>query len=235
MLTFIIAEAALETVPSDLWSHPAIKRHSKRQRKNPKELLLDRSLHHSAMKRLDNNLKRGRPDITHFVLLEALGSPLNKEGLLRVFVHTNQNYVITINPEVRLPRNYNRFIGLLEQLFQEKKVPSKGETLLKLEHKTLQQLFNEVKTDYILALSRKGKPKTIQNAVSALKSKQYPAVIIGGFAHGHLSKTTVQLTDELVCVDSEMLEAWTITSRIIYDFEKSISLDTKRLQTVTKN
>ncbi len=225
----MLAEAALETVPEDLWSHPSVRRHSKRQRKPPKTLLLDRSLHHSAMRRLEDNLKRGRPDITHFALLEALGSPLNKEGLLQVYVHTNKDYVITINPSTRLPRNYNRFIGLMEQLFQQQKVPSEGETLLKLEHKTLQQLLAEAKADHVLAFSREGKPKTIQDAVSSLQPKQRPVVIVGGFPHGHFSETTVKLADEVVCVDSEMLEAWTMTSRAIYEYERTVSLPKKRV------
>ena len=226
----MLAEAALEIVPDNLWSHPAVRRHSKRQRKPPEHLLLDRSLHHSAMRRLENNDKRGRPDITHFALLEALGSPLNKEGLLQVYVHTNKNYVITINPSTRLPRNYNRFIGLMEQLFQLGTVPSEGEPLLALEHKTLQQLFTEAKTDYILAFSREGKPKTLQDTVSSLLEKRRPAVIVGGFPHGHFSKTTVQLVDEVVCVDSEMLEAGILASRVIYEYERALSVPRKRLE-----
>jgi rRNA small subunit pseudouridine methyltransferase Nep1 len=229
LFTFILAEAALETVPEELWSHPAVRRHSKRQRKQPQQLLLDRSLHHLAMMRLDNHEKRGRPDITHFVLLEALGSPLNKEGLLRVYVHTNKEYIITVNLAARLPRNYSRFIGLMEQLFEQGKVPAEGETLLTLEKKTLQQLISETKPDYVMAFSREGKPETIQDAVSCLQVKQSPAVIVGGFAHGHLPETAVQLADEVVCVDSQMLEAWTITSRLIYEYERSLSLPTKRL------
>jgi rRNA small subunit pseudouridine methyltransferase Nep1 len=228
LLILVLAEAALETVPEELWSHPAVRRHSKRQQKPPAQLLLDRSLHHPAMKKLGNNEKRGRPDITHFALLEALGSPLNKEGLLRTYVHTCNDYVITVNPTTRLPRNYNRFIGLLEQLFQQGKVPSTGETLLKLEHKTLQTLLAEAEADYTLALSRKGKPKTLQAAVSSLKIKRRSAVIVGGFPHGHLSETAIQLADEVVCVDPEMMEAWIVTSRVIYEYERSISIPSKR-------
>ena len=232
MLTFILAEAALETIPSELWDNPAIRRYSKKQRKPPKQLILDRSLHHSSMRHLDNNLKRGRPDITHFALLEALGSLLNNEGVLQLYVHTNNNYVITVNPEVRLPRNYNRFIGLIEQLFQQGKVPSDGEPLLTLKRKTLQQLQSEIKTDYSLAFSREGKPKTIQTAVSVLRSKQNPSVIISGFAHCHFSENTTQLVDETVCVDPEMLEVWTITSRVLYEFEKSLSIPKKRIRSL---
>ena len=233
LLTFVLAEAALETVPMELWNHPSVRHHSKRQRKPPKQLLLDRSFHHAAMQRLEDNLKRGRPDITHFALLEALGSPLNKEGHLQVYVHTNQDCVITVNPAARLPKNYSRFIGLIEQLFQQGKVPSDGEALLNLEQKTLQQLLTKIKADYFLAFSREGKPITIQTAVSALQSKQHPAVIVGGFPHGHFSETVAQLVDETVCVDSEMLEAWTITSRVIYEYERTLSLPTKRLGNFT--
>jgi rRNA small subunit pseudouridine methyltransferase Nep1 len=229
LLTLIIAEAALETVPKNLWSHPAVRRHSKRQKKPPQHLLLDRSLHHAAMKKLRENEKRGRPDITHFALLEALGSPLNKEGLLQVYVHTNNDYIITVNPKARLPRNYNRFLGLIEQLYRLGKVPLEGETLLKLENKTLQKLLAEIRADYVMLLSREGKPKTLQEAVPSLHKKRRPAVIIGGFPHGNFSKTTLKLADEIVSVDSEMLEAWTLTARVIYEYERVLSLPEKRL------
>lgn len=225
----MLAEAALETVPKDLWSHPAVRRHSKRQKKPPQNLLLDRSLHHSAMRRLGEDEKRGRPDITHFALLEALGSPLNKEGLLQAYVHTNQDYIITVNPSARLPRNYSRFLGLIEQLFQRGKVPSEGEALLKLESKTLPNLLAETEADYVMVFSREGQPKTLEEAVSSLQAKRRPAVIIGGFPHGHLSETTLQLADEIVSVDQEMLEAWTLTSRVIYEYERALSLPQKRL------
>ena len=99
MLTLILVESALETIPKKIWSHSAVRRHSKKMKKPSKQLLLDRSLHHSAMKNLMNAHKRGRPDITHFTLLEALSSPLNKEGLLKIIIHTNQNYIITVNPK----------------------------------------------------------------------------------------------------------------------------------------
>ena len=229
LLVLVLAEAALETVPEALWSHPSVRRHSKRQRKPAGQFLLDRSLHHQAMKRLDDNLKSGRPDIAHFCLLEALGSPLNKAGMLQVYVHTQENKVITVDSSTRLPRNYNRFIGLMEQLFQHGKVPIEGETLLKLEQKTLQQLLAETEADHILAFSRNGEPKTLTEAVSSLQPKQKPAIIIGAFPHSTFSENTIQLVDELVCVDAEMLEAWTITSRAIYQYEQAISLPKKRL------
>ena len=230
MLTLILAEAALETIPLILWNHTSIRSHSKKKKKSPKQILLDRSLHHSAMRKLENSKKRGRPDITHIVLLEALGSPLNKEGLLQIYVHTYNNFVITVNPITRLPRNYNQFIGLIEQLYKQGKVPAIGETLLTLEEKTLKKLLKDIKPDYILAFSREGNPKTLEETIFSLPIKRNIAVIIGCFRYGHFSKTTLSEVCETVCVDSEMLEAGALTSRIIYDYERAISLPLKRIK-----
>ncbi|MGQ9460490.1 MAG: 16S rRNA methyltransferase [Candidatus Bathyarchaeaceae archaeon] len=230
MLILILAESALEPIPRGLWGHPAIKRHSERHGKPPEFILLDRSYHHFAMKSLKESEKSGRPDIVHFALLEALGSPLNKEGLLQVYVHTVNDYVITVNPEARLPRNYNRFVGLMEQLFKSGRVPSTGQPLLELERKTLPKLLREIKSDYVVAFSRRGSPMTLKGAVSKLLHKKRPAVIIGGFPHGHFSETTTRLASEVVCIDPEMLETWTMTSRLIYEYECAVSLSEKRLK-----
>jgi len=230
LLIFILAESALETIPKDLWRHSAVKQHSKKRRKLPQLLLLDRSYHHAAMKTLPENEKRGRPDIVHFALLEALGSPLNKERLLQVYVHTINNQVIKVKPETRLPRNYNRFVSLMEQLFELGRTPPKGPALLKLEPKTMPQLLREINSTKVVAFSRTGKPRTLEDVVSKFSNGERPAVIIGGFPHGHFSASTIQLADELVCIDEETLEAWTVTSRVIYEYERAILLPLKRLK-----
>jgi rRNA small subunit pseudouridine methyltransferase Nep1 len=232
LLTLILAESALETVPEKLWKHPSISKYAKMRRKHPRFVLLDRSYHHRAMQTLEQNEKRGRPDIAHFALLEALGSPLNKEGFLQIYVHTCNDYVIAVNPETRLPRNYDRFVSLIEQLFEFGRVPpQKLETaLLTVEHKTLKQLIGEVKPSYVLAFSRIGKPHTLEEAVTKLVPAKKPVVIVGGFPHGHFSEATLNLVDETVCIDPDMLETWTVTSRIVYEYERALSLPTKRLK-----
>jgi len=230
LLILILTESALETVPQGLRRHPSIQRHSKRRGKHPQFLLLDRSYHHTAMKTLEEGEKRGRPDIIHFALLEALSSPLNKEGLLQTYVHTIQDYVITVKPETRLPRNYLRFVGLVEQLFESGRVPLSGPALLKLEHKTMPQLLREIKPNYVTVFSRKGKCRLLEETVSRLSDKERPAVVIGGFPHGHFSETIIRLAKEVICIDQKMLEAWTVTSRVIYEYERSLSLPLKRLK-----
>lgn len=182
------------------------------------------------MKKLGEPEKRGRPDIVHFTLLEALGAPLNREGHLEVYVHTRDEKVITIDRETRLPRNYNRFVGLIEQLFERRRIPSADRELLKVEPKTLPQLLDQIKTDYVLTFSREGSSKTIEEAISTLFEKQRPTIMVGGFPHGKFSDTTVQLADDVVCVDPEMIDTWTLTSRVIYEYERASSLPQKRLK-----
>jgi rRNA small subunit pseudouridine methyltransferase Nep1 len=229
LLTLILAETALETIPKKIHSHFSIRNYSKRKIKPLKRLLLERSIHHSAMQKLNNNKKRGRPDIAHMVLLQALNSPLNKEGYLKIYVHTNNDFVITVNPITRIPRNYNQFIGLMEQLFSIYRVPPEGEILLELERKTLQELLFEIKVDYVLLFSTEGKLKTIKEAICNIPPKSKPVIIIGGFPQGSFSKETLKLVDEIVCVDSKVLDALTITSRAIYEYEISIKLPEKRV------
>jgi len=231
LLTIILAESAIETVPEEIQNYPSILKQAKTKGKKPNQIILDRSYHHHAILKLPNNKKRGRPDIVHFSLLSALGTPLNLEGLLKVYVHTIADYVIDVNPEVRLPRNYNRFVGLMEQLFQHGQVPPKSEkSLLKLEKKILKELITKINPDFVLAFTRKGKMQTLEEAISKLAKKENSAVIIGGFPHGSFSSETLKLVDEAVCIDLETLEAWTVTARVIYEYEKIIGIPEKRIR-----
>jgi rRNA small subunit pseudouridine methyltransferase Nep1 len=46
-------------------------------------------------------------------LLTLLDSPLNKAGLLQVYIHTAKGVLIEVNPGVRIPRTFKRFSGLM--------------------------------------------------------------------------------------------------------------------------
>lgn len=228
MLNLIFAESALEPVPKVLWKNHSVMKRATALGKAPENTLLDRSYHHRAMLRLEESEKRGRPDIVHFALLEALGAPLNREGLLRVYVHTIDNYIISIDPKVRLPKNYNRFIGLIEQLYAKGAVPLSGPSLLKVKKGSLKQVVSEIEPSYVVAFTSKGEEKILEDAVKILSEKDNSLAIIGAFPHGHFSDEIIKLTDLAVSIDPEMLEAWTMTSRVIYEYEKLIGLPKMR-------
>lgn len=46
-------------------------------------------------------------------LLTLLDSPLNKAGLLQVYIQTAKGVLIEVNPSVRIPRTFKRFAGLM--------------------------------------------------------------------------------------------------------------------------
>ncbi len=230
MFNLILAESALELVPNIILGHPSVVKYAQHRGKKPNEILLDRSYHHSAMIKLKNASMRGRPDIVHFSLLEALGSPLNKAGLLRTYVHTTNDYIIFINPKIRLPRNYDRFVGLIEQLYQVRKLPEKGNSLLELRKEPLISLVKNIDPDYVIALTRLGKLKTMNEVAFSIKEKKSPIIIVGGFPHGHFSNSVIGLANELISVDKTPLEAWTIVSRAIYEIENVIGLCKERLK-----
>jgi len=233
-LIVVFVEAALERVPKGLWRHPSVVGTARRRGKKPGESLLDRTYHHAAMKGLPEAWRRGRPDITHICLLEALGSPLNLEGLLKTYVHTFQGYVVDVNPKVRLPRNYDRFVGLIEQLFKLGRVPPEGEALLRLERKGLRELIEEVSPSYTVALTSGGKPETLEELCRRLVGEERPTVFIGAYPRGPLKPETLRLSDEAVCIDPEVLDAWVVTSRLVYQFELALGLPEERLRRVRR-
>ncbi len=224
VLLFVLAESALETVPKELLNHPATLGVTKRRGIIPKEMMLDRSYHHKAMIHLKNSKKRGRPDIVHITLLEVLGAPLNKGGLLKTYIHTINDYVIEVSPEIRLPKNYNRFVGLIEQLFKFKKVPKEGDILLSLYHIKLEKLIKKLNPSKILIFSTVGKLESVRAVAEKIAKEKRPLIIIGGFPHGNFSKETLKLADDVISISNEALEASIVASRIIYEYEVSIGL-----------
>jgi len=230
MLNLIIAETALEHVPNNIQSHQSVVKHAARVGKKPGSTLLDRSYHHSAMIKLDRHEKRGRPDIAHRALLSALGTPLNREKLLRVFVHTLEEKVIYVNPLTRLPRSYSRFVGLIEQLLTEKEIPREEPLLLRVEKKDLKTLIKEVKAKYVVALTRVGEPKTVEEIAKSLAKHEDAVVIVGGFPQGHFSQRTAKTVTDFFSIDRETLDTSVVISRIIYEYERVLGLPKKRLR-----
>jgi len=81
--------------------------------------LLNIDEHKGILARAGREFSSARPDITHQCLLMLFDSPLNRAGLLQVFIRTSQNVLIEINPSTRIPRTYKRFAGLMVQLLHK--------------------------------------------------------------------------------------------------------------------
>ncbi|XP_076801664.1 ribosomal RNA small subunit methyltransferase NEP1-like [Clavelina lepadiformis] len=81
--------------------------------------LLNCDKHKSILRKNKRDPGSCRPDITHQCLLMLLDSPLNRAGLLQVYVETTKNVLIEINPQTRIPRTFDRFCGLMVQLLHK--------------------------------------------------------------------------------------------------------------------
>ena len=232
VLSLVLAESSIELVPNEMAGHSAILSWAHRKRKDPKRLILDQNYHHAAILRLGRlGIGRGRPDIAHVCLLLALGSPLNMEGHLRCFVHTRDNMIIKVNSITRLPRHTDRFVSLLEQLYEQSVIPSVGSTLLSLEQGDLAKIIKEQNGDIVMALTTQGTMKRMSDVAQRLSEYKRPVLLIGGFPEGHFSKKTLQLTNETYRIDKRKLEAWTVVARATYDYERA----TEPKPTVQKN
>lgn len=107
-------------------------------------------------------------------------------------------------------------------------MPVKGKPLLEIKMGRLGDVVSEIKPSYIMAFTRRGKPKILEEAIGVLVGEEHPSVIIGAFPHGGFSKRVSELAESSVSIDPEMLEAWTVTSRAIYEYERLIRLPYRR-------
>jgi rRNA small subunit pseudouridine methyltransferase Nep1 len=234
MISLVLVESALQLVPDSIRAHPQVKKYAAKREKGPGEVLLDRTFHHSAMISLARAgysiEKMGRPDIVHNTLLQVLETPLNWEGLLQVFIHTQDDYVISVNPKIRLPKNYIRFVGLIEQLFDQQRVPSDGEPLLEMKKSTLPQLIKKVIPDRVVGFSILGKPELLRVVTESVCKFKRPMAFIGAFPKGHFTEQTRGLADEMCRIDREGLDSWIVAGRFVYDCEACLGVVNNRIR-----
>lgn len=157
-----------------------------------------------------------RPDITHQSLLMLMDSPLNRAGLLQVYIRTEKNVLIEINPQTRIPRTFRRFAGLFVQLLHKFSIRA-NDTSTKL----LKVIKNPI-TDHIpvgckkYAMSFGGKLKSCKELVP--NEEEPVALVIGAFAHGSIN---VDYTEDTFSISNYPLSAAITCSKICSAFEES--------------
>ncbi|QUC64738.1 ribosome biogenesis protein [Nitrosopumilus sp. K4] len=220
MVSLILAESSLELIPTELKSHPSVVSHAQKLGKIPSEILLDNSWHYAAMKGISNEIKRGRPDIAHFSILEATTIPLFFQNKIKLFVHTINDKVISFGENVHVPKSYHRFAGLIEKLFQEKSVMVENNELLSLKDQSFSELIKQINPSNIIGLSTTGKQSTFEKIGSGLNDDS--CIVVGGFQKGHFSDSIKNKVTNLFSVGNTSLEAHVVVSRMLYEYEKTI-------------
>ncbi len=173
------------------------------------------------MKRLPDSLKRGRPDIAHFALMEALSTPLFMNMMLKVYVHTTNDKIIAIADNLRIPKSYFRFERLMVSLFRDNVIKSnEGTVLMELSDGTFADLIDMIKPNMVIGLSTVGVQSKAQKVAENARSVDHSSLVIGGFAKGHFSENVTKSLGPTYSISNLALETHVVIARILYECEK---------------
>jgi rRNA small subunit pseudouridine methyltransferase Nep1 len=217
-LTILLAEAAIEPFPEELLKNIQARQYLSKMKKSADEVILDMSYHSHLVEKLRDAEKRGRPDIVHFALLSCFGSILARDHRLNVIIHTYHDKIINLHPDIRLPKNIDRFNGLLIQLFKEKQVPPDSqEPLMTLSESSLSDFVNELrnKHDLILEFSVKGEQMSSSEYSGLIHEATNPLLIFGAYPQGELRGLTDSLVDKKIAIYEEGLDSFAVISQIL--------------------
>jgi len=177
-----------------------------RDSKEAKYALLNCDDHQGILAKTGRDIADARPDITHQCLLTLLDSPLNKAGLLRVYVHTTKGVLIDVNPHVRIPRTFKRFSGLMVQLLHKLSIRgvNGSEKLLRVIRNPVTEHFpvNTVK----ITLSGDAKTVRLSQYLPTLPETHSIAVFVGAMARGK-DNFADDVIDEKISISDYALSA----------------------------
>jgi len=220
VISLILSESALELVPSELKHHPSVVTHARKLGKHSSEILLDNSWHFAAMKGIKNEMKRGRPDLVHFSILEATTIPLYLENKIKLYVHTIDDKVISFGENVHLPKSYHRFAGVVEKLYQEKQIVTNNDVLLEIKDQSFSELIDKINPTNVIGFSTKGISSSYEKIAADISDNS--CLVLGGFQKGHFSDSIEDKITNLYSVGDESFEGHVVVSRILYEYEKTI-------------
>ena len=225
----LIAHCGVEIIPKEIMNHPQCQRSIEIFNNSGK--VLDAALHHTAMERLKNKDQRGRPDILHIALLLLLNSPLANENLLDIYFSTQDGRHFKINPTTRIPREGNRFKGLMYQLLNENHIPNVAPYFIEKiadDFISFLDLVNRElspKRSKTILFSTAGKNEKLTPFIQkTIASTEIPLFIIGGFQKGQIDSKYSNNVEEIISVYNKGLESWTIISRLISSIELMLEI-----------
>jgi len=184
------------------------------------------------MTRIEDGDRRGRPDIAFFCLQSILETPLCKSGLVSIHIHTQQGKVIEVRKDVRLPRNYDRFVGLIEQLLLRGRVPPEGEPLLRILQTDITTLMDKLRgQDGLTFLAVEGGEHVsmvgLQQALP--EETETPVIIgIGAFPHGDFKMISHDQFSKSIELDKEVMMAWHVCSELVWSYTQKHNIISER-------
>jgi len=179
--------------------------------------LLNIDEHKGILSRNNRDFSTARPDITHQCLLMLFDSPLNRAGLLQVFIRTAQNVLIEINPATRIPRTFKRFAGLMVQLLHKYSITAadSGVKLIKVIKNPITDHLPVGCRKILMSYSSDGvkRPSTLVPEID-----EPICIVVGAIAKGAI---TTDYTEENISVSNYPLSAALTCSKLCDAFEQA--------------
>ena len=163
-----------------------------------------------------------RPDILHQCMLILLDSPLNKAGLLKLYVRTEAGVLIDVSPQIRIPRTFRRFSGLMAQLLHKLSIRASNGP-----HKLLKVIKNPV-TDHLppncrtFLLSVTGRLVSMPELVPTIPDDRPVVFICGAMAHGKVEPEYA--TDDCLAISEYPLSGAAALGRLCAAFENKFGV-----------
>ncbi|XP_054166383.1 ribosomal RNA small subunit methyltransferase NEP1-like [Oppia nitens] len=178
--------------------------------------LLNCDQHMSQIRKYKKDPAFCRPDITHQCLLMLFDSPLNRAGLLQVYMHTDRNVLIEISPQTRFPRTFTRFANLMVQLLHKLSIRSSNGP-----QKLLKVIKNPITSHLPVGCKKYGtsfKADKVIHPRELVPSDDSPvAIVIGAMAHGMVD---ADYMEESVSISEYPLSAALAATKICSAFEE---------------
>ncbi len=213
VLHVVLAGAEVELAPEAIAGHPAVRATAKELNRKPTEVLLDQNAHGPAIRQLPDGERRGRPDIVHYTLLVLLESPLNKEGRLKVLVHTRNGELVNIRADTRLPRGEARFQGLLSKVLRDGASQDKQPLLWSDGVRTPKQVLAECKGPVVRLDEGGAALAPLELARKAVAGDL--TVVLGAFPSGDFSRDWKAAAPEAVSIFPQALNAWAVAGEVV--------------------
>ncbi|SBT75854.1 ribosomal RNA small subunit methyltransferase NEP1, putative [Plasmodium ovale] len=182
--------------------------------------LANNTKHKQILKEKDEqNIKNYRPDILHQCLIHLLESPLNKYGMLQIYVKTHDNQLFYISSHLKIPKTYNQFESLMVTFLRKYKIKANEKNIYLL--KIIKNDFNNIlpANGKKIGLSVKGRKVNFSEYVQNFKNEHVPITFfIGAVAYSN-PVMNVENLDESISISEFSLSAATCCSSVCAEFE----------------
>uniref|UniRef100_A0A2K5K972 18S rRNA (pseudouridine(1248)-N1)-methyltransferase n=1 Tax=Colobus angolensis palliatus TaxID=336983 RepID=A0A2K5K972_COLAP len=159
--------------------------------------LLNCDKHKSILLKNGRDPGEVRPDIAH------------QTGLLQVYIHTQKNVLIEVNPQTRIPRTFDRFCGLMVQLLHKLSVRAADGP-----QKLLKVIKNPVSDHFPVGCMKVGTSFSIP-VVSDVRE-----LVPDSDPIGPLPMASVEYTEKMVSISNYPLSAALTCAKLTTAFEE---------------